>query len=183
MRPRVPLGGGAVVQSHPAKQGGLRRVSHPLGREPPRSRIGRTGGQELLAGSGLMPHRLEEMHPRVRLRLGPATELPLHGLNGVLCHLRQHQEACVGYGGSGTRVIGRVAADCARRPRHGMVRHVGHQGPLKRRQQRLECWRSEAGHRASTPGPLGDLLVAWHRHLRHGVFGREAGYTRNLDKV
>lgn len=85
---------------------------------------------------------MEERNPRVRMRVGHAKELPLPFLHGVWFHLRQKKEECVGYGGSGTRVICTVAADWARLPLKGMVLPVGLKGPLKRRQQRLECLRS-----------------------------------------
>jgi hypothetical protein len=168
------LGGGAVAPYHQAKQGGQRDTWRSCGGEDHRELISRTGWQEILVGSCLMQHAMAEMNPRMRLRLGHAKELPLYFLKGILFHLRQHQEECVGYCGSGTRVIRPVAADRARLPITGMVWHVGHNGLRKRRQQRLEFLRREAGHRASTPGTWGNRLVAWPRHLRHSVIGREA---------
>jgi hypothetical protein len=101
----------------------------------------------------------------MRMRLRHATELPWHFLHGILCHIRQHQAELVGSRGSGTRVRRTVAADRARLPLHGMVVHVGHKGVLNRRQQRLECVCSEAGHGPYAPGTGGDLFGAWHRHL------------------
>jgi hypothetical protein len=86
-----------------------------------------------------MQHGMQAMNPLIGMRLGHAKELPLHCLTGLLCQIRQHKEACVGYRGSGTRVIRTVAADRARRPINGMGLHVGHKGLLTRRQQRLEC--------------------------------------------
>ena len=41
---------------------------------------------------------MEEMNPRVRIRLGHAKALPLHCLTEVLFHVRQQKEAFVGYG-------------------------------------------------------------------------------------
>jgi hypothetical protein len=117
---------------------------------------------------------MEEMTPLLRMRVGQAKELPWYFWNGLLLHLRQHTEEFVGYCGAGTRVIRLVAADRARLPSKGMVVPGGQKGVLQRRQQRLACLRSEAGHRAYTPGTWGDLLVTWHRHRRHAVIGHEA---------
>jgi hypothetical protein len=44
---------------------------------------------------GLIQHGMQEMNPLVRIRLGHANELPLHFLNGVLFHIRQHKEECL----------------------------------------------------------------------------------------
>jgi hypothetical protein len=117
---------------------------------------------------------MEEMTPRIRMRVGQAKELPWYFLNGMLFHIRQNTEEFVGYCGSETRVIRLVAADRASLPIKAMVVPGGHKGVLNRRPQRLEFLLSEAGHRAYTPGTWGDLLITWHRHLRHSVIGREA---------
>jgi hypothetical protein len=162
---------------------GPRRDLRPFGREPHGSIVGRAGWQELLVGSCLMQHGMEELNPFIGVRLGHPKELSLHFLDGLLFYIRQHKEECVGYRGSGTRVIRTVAADCARLPINGMGLHVGHKGLLNMRQKRLEFVCGSSGHRPYTPDMGSDILIAWYRHLRHSVSGREGGHTLNLDKV
>jgi hypothetical protein len=103
------------------------------------------------------------------VRWGHAKELSLHFLDGMLCHIRQNKEELVGHRGSGTRRIRTVAADRARLPSNGMGVQVGHKGLLNMRQKCLEFLFGSSGQRPSTPGTCGDLLVAWHQHLRHSV--------------
>lgn len=126
---------------------------------------------------------MEEMNPRIRMRLGPPKELPWHVLTGMRFQIPQKTQEVVGAGGSGTGVIRPGAADRARLPINGMGWPGGHKGRLKRRQPRVACLVGEAGHRPYTSGTCGDSFVAWHRHRRHPVIGRELEYTLNLDKV
>jgi hypothetical protein len=83
---------------------------------------------------------MEEMNPLVGVRLGPPTELSLHLLDGILFYIRQNTEEFVGHRGYGTIVLRTVAADRTRLPSNGMLWQVGHKGPLKMRQKRLEFW-------------------------------------------
>ena len=56
-------------------------------------------------GSGLLQHGMQEVNPRMGMRWRHATELSWHVLTRMLCHRGQHEELCVGYGGSRTMVV------------------------------------------------------------------------------
>jgi hypothetical protein len=47
-------------------------------------------------GSRMIQHRMEEMNPRIGMRLGHPKELSLHFLNGILFHIRQNEEPFIG---------------------------------------------------------------------------------------
>jgi hypothetical protein len=117
---------------------------------------------------------MAEMKPRIGVRLRHPKELTLHLLDGMLLHGGQHDEPFIRHRRYGTGVIRTLAAARAGLPSHGAVPPIGHQHVLERGQQRRACLLGSSRHRPSTPSPLGDLLVAWHRHLRHSVIGREA---------
>jgi hypothetical protein len=175
--PAGPLdrsGDGAVAQGPHANKGGQGDTLRPFGGEHHRSLSSVSSWEQLWMGSCLMQHGMEEMHPRMRMRLGHPKELSWHCLNGVLGHIRQHDELFVGYRRSRTMVIGPVTTARAGWPIDGAVLQRGRQRVLERGQQRGECWLGSPRHRPSTPGTLGHILVAWHRHLRHAMIGREA---------
>jgi hypothetical protein len=90
------LGGGSVAQYQPAQKGDQRAPWCSLSCEQHRSIISRTGGQEIVGGEGLRPDAMEEMNPLLRMRWGPATELPWYFVNRIVCHIRPNNEAFVG---------------------------------------------------------------------------------------
>jgi hypothetical protein len=124
--------------------------------------------------SGLMHHGMEEMHPLIGVRVGHPQELSWHLLDGMLCQVGHNEEQVVRHRGSETRVLRPVTAARAGLPSNGAVPQIGHQRGLERGQPRRECLLGEPRHRPYTPSPLGTLLVAWQRHLRHAVMSREA---------
>jgi hypothetical protein len=83
---------------------------------------------------GSIQHRMQEMNPLMGIPLGHPKELPLYCLNGILFHIRQHEEPCVGYGGERTIVIGTVTTARARWPIDGAVLQIGRQRVLDMRQ-------------------------------------------------
>ena len=97
-------------------------------------------------GSRMIQHRMEEMTPRIGVRLGYPKELSLDCLDGVLLHGGQDEEPCVRSCRSGTGVIRPVTSACTGLPIDGAVLQIGSQGVLKRGQQRREFLLSEAGH-------------------------------------
>jgi hypothetical protein len=123
---------------------------------------------------GVMQHGMAQMNPRVRMRWGPPQELSLDFLDGMLRQVGQHKSQFVRHRGSGTMVIRTVTPACTGLPIDGAVPHIGPSRVLERGQQRRAFRLRSSRHRPSTPGPLGDILVAWHRHLRHAILGREA---------
>jgi hypothetical protein len=98
----VPLdlwGGGSVAQYHHAQKGERGPVLALIGRKECRSLGSRAGRQQLLLCSRLIQHSMEEMHPRVGMRLGHPKELSLHFLNEVLFHIGQDEEELVDHRG------------------------------------------------------------------------------------
>jgi hypothetical protein len=126
---------------------------------------------------------MPDVNPGVRMRLAHPKELSWHFLNRMLLHIRQHAEPFLGYRGSRTMVIGTITTAGAGWPLNGTVLQIGRPCRLEMPQQHLECLLGEAGHRLSTPGTLGHIRVAWHRHLQYAIFRREISYTLNLDNV
>jgi hypothetical protein len=123
------------------------------------------------------------MPPRIGLRLGHPKELSWPFLHGMLGHRRQHEEPLIGDRGERTMVIRTIPPAGAGLPRTGAVLQRGRPRVRKMRQQRLECWWREAGHRLSTPGTLDHILVAWPRPLQDAIVSAGDSLTLNLDNV
>jgi hypothetical protein len=125
-------------------------------------------------GSRMMQPRLAEMNPLMGLRLGPPQEWSLDCLEGVRFHVDQEKAPLVCSRRYRTVVIRTVTSAWTGLPSDGAGLPRGHQRPLKLRQQRRECCLGEPRPCRSAPGTLDPSLVAWHRHLRHAMSGREA---------
>jgi hypothetical protein len=89
-------GGGSGAPCHHAKQGGRGAALRLSGCEPCGQVVGRAGWKELLVRSCPIQHGREEMNPLIGVRLGHPQELSLYFLAGMLFHIRQNQEKCVG---------------------------------------------------------------------------------------
>lgn len=172
--PRDRLGGGLVAPYHPAKQGGRRDILGPFRRKRDRKFVSVASRQQLLMRSCLIQHGMQEVNPLIRIRLRQPQELPLHGLNRVLCQLGQHEEPCVGEGASRTRVRGTVTTARTGLAIDRAVLQIGRQRVLERGEQCREFWLGSPRHRLYTPGSLRHLFVRWPRHLRHSMIRREA---------
>jgi hypothetical protein len=91
---------------------------------------------------------MEEMNPRIRIRLGHPKELPLHFLDGILFQVGQDEEQLVGRRGERTGVIRRVAPARAGLPINGTVLHINYKRLLEMGQQHLKFCFRQAGHRS-----------------------------------
>jgi hypothetical protein len=87
---------GWVVRSHHGKKGGGSRGFGRWRRQQGGQVVGCTGRQQLLVRQGLIQHWMQQMNPRVRMRLGHPKELSLHLLNRMLFHVGQNEEPFVG---------------------------------------------------------------------------------------
>ena len=94
-----------------------------------------------------MQHGMEEMKPLLGGRLGHPPALALHGLDGMLFHVRQHDGQCVRSRGSGTLVIRAVAPARTGVAIAGAVVPIGHPGVREMGQSRREFWRGQPRHR------------------------------------
>jgi hypothetical protein len=127
-----------------------------------------------VVGERLMQHGMEEMNPRVRMRLRQPKELPLHFLDWVRFHRGQDAEHLVGHRGYRSGLIRTVAPAHAGLSIKGAVCHKG----------RNAC--SECGRRAvnacgvkpvmarKLPARGMTSFIAGPRHLRHAVISRRA---------
>jgi hypothetical protein len=129
-------------------RGGRGRALRLYGSEQGGSIVGGAGRTPRVMGSGLVQHGVEEMHPRMGVRLGHPQELSLPLRDGMLCHVGQHAAPCVRPRGPGTMVIRTVAAARAGLPITGAVLQIGHQRGLEMGQPRDEFCFREAGHRS-----------------------------------
>jgi hypothetical protein len=97
--PRGRLAGGAVAPYPHANKGGPRDTLGPFGCEPHRYIVSVASGEQLLMGSCLIQHGMQEVNPLIGIRLRHAKELSLHCLDRILFHIRQNEELFVGYCG------------------------------------------------------------------------------------
>ena len=97
--------------------------------------------------SCLIQPGMEEMNPRIRIRLRHPKERPLPFLNGMLLHIRQNEELFVSDRGSRTMVIGTVTPARTGLPIHRAVLQIGRHRVFERRQQRGKFWLSSPCHR------------------------------------
>jgi hypothetical protein len=136
--------------------------------------VGRAGWPQLWVCSGLRPHGLEAMKLRLGVRLGQPNALARHRWQRMWCQGGQEEAPGVGPRGARPLIIRTGAAARAGVSITGAVPPRGDPRVLARGQQRRACWLGSSRHRPETPGTWGDLLIAWPRHLRHSVSGREA---------
>ena len=139
------LGGGSDVQYHHANKGGSNSSVRRLRLEQRGKLCGRSGWKQLLVGSGLIQHWMQQVNPCVRIRLTHPKELSLHVLNGILFHVRQHEAQFVRDHGQRTGAIGRIAATRARLSINRAILPGGHKRLLKMGQQGLKLGVRESG--------------------------------------
>jgi hypothetical protein len=89
---------------------------------------------------------MEEMNPRMGIRLGHPTEVAWHFLDGMLFQLGQNAEPLVGHRGSGRGVIRTIAAARTGLSINGVVCQIGPQCVFERRQEGRACWLGQARH-------------------------------------
>lgn len=159
--PRARLDGGAVVQDQQAQTGGQRAPRRPLGCEPRRSCGSVASGKARLRGSGVSAHRMKEVPPLRGRRLRQAPELTVHVLQRMLCHLRQHEEPCVGSRRDRTRGGGPVTSARTGVPIARAVPPRGRQGRRERRRPRGTFSRRYPRHRPVRSRHAGSRPQSW----------------------
>jgi hypothetical protein len=137
----------SAARYHPANTGGRGLALGLYCSEQGGYIVGCAGRKPLLRCEGLVQYGVEEMNPRIGVRLGHPKELSLHLLDGMLCHVGQHEEPCVRHRGPGTIIIRTVTAARAGLPINGAVPQIGAQGILEQGQQRGEFLASSPRHR------------------------------------
>ena len=133
--PRDRLGGGSVVPYQHAQQGGQGTPVVCVAEDTPLT-VCVASRKPILMCECLIQHGMEEVNPRIGIRLRHPKELTLHCLHRIRLYICQHEELFVGDRRSRTKIIGPVTTARTGLPIEGAVLPIGCQRVLDMRQQR-----------------------------------------------